>query len=152
VIERFENPFIKHYLLSILLNSSSKFKTRNLPSLLEYYQQNGTLPEKLVFSLAALITVYKDGIIEGSAMKAFRAAGEFVMKDDISTLEFCTSAWKAYDGSFLSTEKVANAVLGNAGIWGTDLNEVPGLAAMVAKYLYQICEHGIQETVLSLVE
>lgn len=152
VIERFENPFIKHYLLSILLNSSSKFKTRNLPSLLEYYQQNGTLPERLVFSLAALITVYKDGIIEGSSMKAFRAAGEFVMKDDLATLEFCASAWTAYDGSLQSAGKVAEAVLGNAGIWGTDLNEVPGLAAMAARYLYQICEHGIQSTVAGLVD
>ncbi|HWR09495.1 tagaturonate reductase [Sporomusa sp.] len=152
VIERFENPFIKHYLLSILLNSSSKFKTRNLPSLLEYYQLNGTLPERLVFSLAALITVYKNGIIEGAAMKAQRTAGEFIMKDDLSTLEFCAGAWKAYDGSAQSAAKVAYTVLGNTGIWGTDLNTVPGLTSMVTAYLYDICEHGIQDTVAKLVE
>ncbi len=152
VIERFENPFITHYLLSILLNSSSKFKTRNLPSLLAYHQQNGILPEKLVFSLAALITVYKDGIIEGPAMKARRAAGEFVMKDDLPTLEFCAAAWRDYDGSAQSAAKVARAILGNTGIWGTDLNAVPGLTSMVTAYLYDICEHGIQDTVAKLVE
>jgi tagaturonate reductase len=152
VIERFENPFIKHYLLSILLNSSSKFKTRNLPSLLEYYKLNGKLPQKLVFALAALISVYKDGVIEGSAMKAKRDAGEFIMKDDLATLEFCAAAWKAYDGTNTGAEKVAKTVLGNTAIWGTDLNEVPGLTANVADYLYQLCEQGIQKVVAGLIE
>lgn len=59
VIERFKNPFIKHYLLSIALNSVSKFKVRVLPSLLEYRNANGKNPERLVFSLAALIAFYK---------------------------------------------------------------------------------------------
>ena len=152
VIERFENPFIKHYLLSILLNSSSKFKTRNLPSLLEYLKLNGKLPQKLVFALAALITVYQDGIIEGAAMKATRDAGEFIMKDDIATLKFCASAWEAYDSTSAGAEKVAKAILGNAAIWGSDLNEVPALTATVSNYLYQICEQGIQKVVAGLVK
>lgn len=59
VIERFKNPFIKHYLLSIALNSVSKFKVRVLPSLLEYIKTNGKNPQRLVFSLAALIAFYK---------------------------------------------------------------------------------------------
>lgn len=59
VIERFKNPFIKHYLLSIALNSVSKFKVRVLPSLLEYIKMNGKNPQRLVFSLAALIAFYK---------------------------------------------------------------------------------------------
>lgn len=59
VIERFKNPFIKHLLLSIALNSVSKFKVRDLPSLLEYMKEYGKEPECLVFSLAALIKFYK---------------------------------------------------------------------------------------------
>ncbi|MGZ4160436.1 MAG: tagaturonate reductase, partial [Neobacillus sp.] len=59
VLERFMNPFIQHFLLSISLNSMSKFKTRDLPSLLEYFNRKKELPGKLVFSLAALISFYK---------------------------------------------------------------------------------------------
>lgn len=59
VEERFKNPFIKHYLLSIALNSVSKFKVRVLPSLLEYIRINNAEPNRLVFSLAALIAFYK---------------------------------------------------------------------------------------------
>lgn len=59
VIERFKNPFIKHRLLSIALNSVSKFRVRVLPSLLEYREKYGKEPERLVFSLAALIMFYR---------------------------------------------------------------------------------------------
>lgn len=59
VLERFSNPFIKHKLLSIALNSVSKFKVRVLPSLLAYREQFGVNPKGLTFSLAALIAFYK---------------------------------------------------------------------------------------------
>ena len=61
VIERFSNPYIKHYLSSIALNSVSKFKVRVLPSILEYIKRYGKTPTTLVFSLAKLIEFYKVG-------------------------------------------------------------------------------------------
>ena len=61
VIERFSNPYIKHYLTSIALNSVSKFKVRVLPSILEYIKRFGKTPTTLVFSLAKLIEFYKTG-------------------------------------------------------------------------------------------
>jgi tagaturonate reductase len=59
VLERFSNPFVKHQLLSIALNSVSKFKARVLPTILEYNEQRGELPKCLTFSLAALIAFYR---------------------------------------------------------------------------------------------
>ena len=59
VLERFSNPFIRHLLLSIALNSVSKFKARVLPTILEYKEQFGRYPQALVFSLAALISFYR---------------------------------------------------------------------------------------------
>ena len=61
VIERFSNPYIKHYLSAIALNSVSKFKVRVLPSILEYVKRYGKTPSTLVFSLAKLIEFYKIG-------------------------------------------------------------------------------------------
>ena len=59
VLERFSNPFIKHLLLSIALNSVSKFQVRVLPTILEYKEQNGKYPEALCFSMACLIAFYR---------------------------------------------------------------------------------------------
>ncbi|SHH58307.1 tagaturonate reductase [Anaerosphaera aminiphila DSM 21120] len=59
VIERFSNPFIEHQLLSIALNSVSKFDVRVLPTILEYREKFGYYPAGLSFSMAALIKFYK---------------------------------------------------------------------------------------------
>ena len=59
VMDRFKNPFIKHALADIALNSISKFKVRVLPSLLQFYKANDKLPTNLTFSLACLIQFYK---------------------------------------------------------------------------------------------
>lgn len=59
VIERFSNPYIKHYLTSIALNSLSKFKVRVLPSILEYRRRFGKNPETLIFAFAKLLDFYK---------------------------------------------------------------------------------------------
>ncbi len=59
VLERFSNPFIKHLLLSIALNSVSKFQVRVLPTILEYKEKYGAYPPALTFSMAALIAFYR---------------------------------------------------------------------------------------------
>lgn len=61
VLVRFSNPYIKHYLSSIALNSVSKFKVRVLPSILEYKSRYGSYPKNLCFSFAKLIEFYKNG-------------------------------------------------------------------------------------------
>lgn len=72
VLERFSNPFIKHLLLSIALNSVSKFKARVLPTILEYKEAKGTYPQGLTFSLAALIAFYRtDEANDDEAVMAF---------------------------------------------------------------------------------
>ena len=59
VFTRFANPYIKHYLSSIALNSVSKFKVRVLPSVKEYIKRFDKMPEALIFSFAKLIDFYR---------------------------------------------------------------------------------------------
>lgn len=72
VMERFSNPFIKHQLLSIALNSVSKFQVRVLPTILEYKEKFGEYPPALTFSMAALIAFYRtDHANDGEEIMAF---------------------------------------------------------------------------------
>ena len=83
VLERFSNPFIKHQLLSIALNSVSKFQVRVLPTILEYKEKFGTYPEALTFSMAALIAFYRtDKANDGAEIMEFMktASVEDIMK------------------------------------------------------------------------
>lgn len=67
VMERFANPYIKHYCSSIALNSVSKFKVRVLPSLEEYIVRFGKMPENLIFSFAQLINFYRTDMTNDAA-------------------------------------------------------------------------------------
>ena len=125
VIERFKNPFIKHELLSIALNSISKYKVRVLPSVLEYKKRTGKLPENLLYSLAALIRFYK-GEWNGNAIP---------LNDSADVLEFFKSAWKNND-----SEEVVQKVLSNESFWGQNLTKIDGLAAQVRKALIRLEE------------
>ncbi len=66
VFERFENPFIRHRLQSIALNSISKFSVRVLPTMKEYREKFGQNPKGLCFALASLVAFYKKGTPDDS--------------------------------------------------------------------------------------
>ena len=67
VLIRFSNPYIKHYLSSIALNSVSKFKVRVLPSILEYNKRFDKLPETLTLAFAKLIDFYRTDMTNDDA-------------------------------------------------------------------------------------
>ena len=56
--ERFRNPYVKHQLQSIALNSVSKFHARLQPVLSRYVQQNQQVPKRITAALAGLLTFY----------------------------------------------------------------------------------------------
>ena len=96
VITRFSNPYIRHMLSSIALNSVSKFKVRVLPSILEYIKRFHAMPETLLFSFAKLIDFYRtdmtndDPEIEAFMKKATVGeilAAEMLWDEDLSFLE-----------------------------------------------------------------
>jgi tagaturonate reductase len=115
----------------------SKFKTRVLPSILQYKDLMDGLPNRLVFSLAALIAFYK-GDRNGIAID---------LKDDEDIIELYKNLWSAYDGSRTGLEKLVEAVLGYEKNWEIDLNTVEGLHQKVTDYLGLILEKGMEYAV-----
>ncbi len=88
VFDRFRNPFIKHQLRAIALNSISKFTVRVLPTLLEYKEKFGTYPKGLVSSLAYLIYFYKNDTTDDSMAEAMeyikaQSIGDILKREDI---------------------------------------------------------------------
>ena len=132
VIDRFRNPYIKHMLMSISLNSMSKYKSRVLPRLLGYYKKYGKLPEKLVFSLAALIIFYK----------GFREEEIIELKDDTYILEFYDELWKEKNHDYTS---MVEKVLKLEKLWDYNLNEIDGLLKLTSYYINKIDNEGIKK-------
>jgi tagaturonate reductase len=151
VLERFSNPFIKHYLLSISLNSTSKFKTRVLPSILEYVDRRGEMPKILIFSLATLFAFYKGSEIRNNSLIGTRNGSEYKISDDMPVLEAFKGFWDNFDGTKEGIELMVSKLLGKTDWWGSDLNEVKGLTDLVSKYLFNIVFFGIEKALKDVV-
>ncbi len=150
VLERFANPFIKHYLLSISLNSVSKFKARVLPTLKDSIERTGEVPAVLSFALASLISFYRGTGIHNGALIGTRNGETYKIIDNADVLEFFHATWGAYDGSDEAAEKLVRAVLGNEQLWGEDLNSQKGLTEAVLTHLAAIRSRGMAAAVGSL--
>ena len=138
VLDRFRNPYVKHNVTSIMLNSFPKFKTRDRPGLKIYLERKGSLPEGIILGLAAIITYYKGGK---------RGETEIVPQDDKAITGLLTELWATGD-----VRKVAEGVLSADFIWDEDLNAIPGLTGKVTAFLSSIREKGMLETVKVIIE
>ena len=140
VLDRFKNPYLEHALMSISLNSISKYKTRVLPSVLEYIKRKNALPKHLLFSLAALIAFYKGD-----------RNGEIInLADDQEVLDFFKSQWLLVDGSEKSIAKIVNTVLSNTNLWGIDLAKIKGMEIEIASALDAIINRGMKKAILNV--
>lgn len=139
VEDRFNNPFVNHELMSISLNSTAKWRARNMPSLLEYVEKNGTLPACLSMGLAAYIAFYSNDIqgLTDKGLVCKRPAGnEYVVSDDRWVLEF----YNAHKDDDIPT--LVHAVMTNEQMWGQDLTAVPGFEEVTVKNLTKIRTEG----------
>ena len=139
VLERFENPYIKHALLSISLNSVSKWKSRCMPSLKGYVEKFNTLPKHLTFSLAALISFYRSSEKGDKVLIGHRGDETYNIMDDESVLEFF------FENSKLSAGELVNKFLSKKEFFGTNLCEINGLSDAVAGFITEIEEVGMRK-------
>lgn len=146
VKDRFRNPYIKHKLLDISLNSCSKWCARCMPSFLSYVERKGELPTALTFSLAAFIKFYQGEMRDGKYMGIRANGDQHEIKDDAEVLAFFADVWANQDES-----GIAKAVLSNTAFWnGTDLSAMDGLTEAVAGYLRRMAAEPVRDIIASL--
>ena len=131
VIKRFQNPYVKHMLMDISLNSMSKYKSRILPQVLETYRRTGKLPKRLLFSLAALIRFYKGVRENGNVIN---------LRDDKHHLEMYQELWKTNN-----YRKIVEHVLGLEKHWDINLNTIEGMTDLVTHYVEKIDKYGVKK-------
>lgn len=127
VIERFMNPFIRHELMSIALNSTTKFKTRLLQTYNDYRAKFGKSPKHILFSFASLCVFYKGK----------RGDEDIKLADDQKYLDFWKELWTKTDFT-----DIAKTALCQKDIWDQDLSADDDNVAVVAGYIKNIVENG----------
>lgn len=123
VIDRFLNPSIQHQLIDISLNSTTKFRTRLLPSLLEYHAKMAQLPKRIIKAFAALICFYR-GHFAGQSIP---------LKDEAPRIAFFASLWQQYQDEQVDLTGLSEQVLAQTQWWGQDLNTISGLTSALSQ-------------------
>ena len=139
VFERFENPFIDHALLSISLNSVSKWKARVLPTFLDHFEADQQIPKLITFSFAALLAFYRSSDLRQDGLYAKRFDGtEYVIHDDAAVLTFFA------ENSQKSDDAYVEAVASNAAFWGEDMTAYPAFTQTVTHWLQALQVDPVQ--------
>lgn len=111
VKDRFLNPFLNHELISISLNSISKWRARDLPSFKDYYEKYGKIPTNLTIGFSYLMAIYSSIYNEDGKYLVDLPTRTVEIKDDIPYLE--------YFANCNSIEEFMQDV----NVWGEDLTQ-----------------------------
>lgn len=139
IMERFANPHIRHELISIALNSVSKWTVRVLPTVKDYVARHGQAPAGLSFSLAALLNFYR-GEFVGDEYQGQRADGAYPIRDSVEILKIMNALW--HDA--IDIGKLVRIALSDTRLWGEDLTQVAGLAEQTTVALERSTSVGVK--------
>ncbi len=149
IVERFANPHIRHELISIALNSVSKWQVRVLPTVKDFIARNGKAPAGLAFSLAALLNFYRGKFVEdgSGAYEGERAGQAYRILDNADLLSIMHSAWQA---AAADANKLVATLLADVRLWGEDLTQLAGLAEATATALTRIQAVGVKRAMAAI--
>jgi tagaturonate reductase len=125
VSDRFRNPFLDHAWSSICLQYTSKMKLRNVPLIIKHFEKTRQVPEYMALGFAGYLLFNKQ---------------HNEIKDD--SADVVIASWNN-----TKPETVADAVLSNKTLWGTDLTSLPGFADKVKFWLRRLLLDGVTETI-----
>ncbi len=125
ILERFYNPYIRHMLKTISLNSLSKWETRNFPTVLDNWTKSGKVAEKEMFTFAALLTLYSGRV-------------DFTPDDTPEHVEFIRKVWNNDD-----IDSTVRAIVENRNIWTVDFTDVAPFVDKAAGYVKTILAEGM---------
>lgn len=146
VYERFENPFVKHALLAISLNSISKWKARVLPTFKDSLAATGKLPKWLTYSFAAFLAFYRTTQAGEHCLVGSRPGNTYEIHDDEDKLAFV----KEQAGK--GTADYVKAIMARSDWWGEDLSAIDGFADAVTAHLDRMAEIGVKAHIAELTK
>lgn len=130
ILERFYNPYLKHYLKDISLNSISKWETRDYPTVYDCCKKLNKDAKLVTFSFAALLVLYA-----GQS-----AAKNFIPNDTPEFLEFIQ---KTFDKG--NIKGWVAGIVANKDMWKENFAEVSGFVDEVSKDVEAILHKGMMD-------
>ncbi len=141
VLARFRNPFLKHNLLDITFQYTSKFKTRVLPIVRKFNEKQGRLPKRIVFGFAAYLNFMRGVEEENNIVYGKRDVQRYAINDEHALYFF--KQWKDVDViDAANVSRFVKAVCSNQDLWGMNLDGFADFSITVSNHLNAILRHG----------
>jgi tagaturonate reductase len=137
VWQRFGNPFLRHSLIDITLQATTKMRIRVIPSIVELYARTGRVANGLALGFAAYL------LFTRGDFQAQRRESGLRVPDDANA-DAVRQYWSRTDArSDSGLAALAHAVCADATLWGTDLTLIPGFAEAVTDHLRIANRRGV---------
>lgn len=134
ILERFYNPYIRHMLESISLNSLSKWEARNFDTVKDNWLKAHRHADHELFTFASLMALYAP-------------ESGFTPHDNAGHVDYIHSHWNDDD-----MEATIRSIVSESGIFLQDFESaVPGFSKKVAGYAAEIRKGGIAKALKSFL-
>lgn len=129
-IERYSNPYLRHELMSISLNSITKINTRLMGTVVDNLNE-GQLPKRALYAIASWMAFYR----------AKRGEESINLSDDPKYLSFFKELWDEYDKGIINEEEIVKRVF-KLDHWIYDLSKNKEALDFTIKSLKHILKEG----------
>src|ERR1044072_3112117 len=140
VLERFGSTNLEHHWINITMQYTSKMKMRNVPVILKYAERIKAVPENIALGFAAYLLFLKPVSKKQDKFYGEWQGKEYHIQDDFA-------AWFFEKWSKLKPAQLADEVLADTSLWGTDLSAIPGFAQAVKDNMAALLENGVAKTI-----
>lgn len=148
VLDRFRNPFLRHKLIDITWQSTSKWRLRLLPSILQYHEKHDALPIHICAGFAAYLVFMRGKEKNEGAVFGEWNGTKYPIRDDQASYYF--SAWEGVDVTDRQAiQAFVASICAHEPFWGNGLN-IPGFSEQVAEYCWLILNEGVSRTIDAL--
>lgn len=153
IIERFQNPFLEHKLLTISLYSISKMRVRVLPSIIAFFNYFNKPPPLLPFAFAAFLVFMWIKEKEDNDWFGYRDSEKYQYNDEPESLEIFFNAWKSTDISKKEdVNKMVTSICQNSKLWSIDLTKLPQFVPIIVDHVQNILTYGIYSALQQLLQ
>ncbi|MFQ5648408.1 MAG: tagaturonate reductase [bacterium] len=143
VLDRFRNPYLRHALLDITFESTSKLRLRVVPTIEKYYEKFGEAPLQICFGFAAYL-LFMRAIAEDNDSFSGQRGDEIYPIND-SQAAYFYHKWREVDAQRReSIHAFVESICSNVTLWGSDLAHLPGFVEVVANNLNEMISEGVE--------
>ena len=151
ILERFRNPFLRHRLTDIGLNSLAKVEVRLFPSIRDFHQRTGRAPELCCLALAALLRFMKASATDENGLAGEAHGRSYRIRDEANRLTTLQDAWQRWD-LHRETGEFVEQVLQSTALWNRPFRNLPAVSSAVSRHLTNILESGAERAVATALE